>query len=92
MALGAALVALAAALLVTHAIRAMEKGCGSSGISAMGTDLPMIGHGGALPRVHGVPTLDVEEYILQDNEFREEHIMNMAVCFLLYNGLICPLC
>ena len=77
MALGAAFVALAALLLLTHAM--MEDGCGSGRIGGMETSLPMVGHGGDPTRVHGVPTLDVEEFILQDNEFREQHIVNMAV-------------
>jgi hypothetical protein len=89
MALGAALLELVAALLVSHDIRVMEEGCGSSGvsgISGMGSDLPMIGHGGTLPMVQGDPVLDVEDYILQDNEFMEEHTMNMEVLLLLHNG------
>jgi hypothetical protein len=45
----------------------------------MSSDLAMIGHGGNLPRVQGFPNLDVEEFILQDNEFREQHAMNMEV-------------
>jgi hypothetical protein len=76
---GAALVALAAVFLVSPAVRAMEEGCGSS-VLGMGSDLAMTGIGGTLPRVQGIPTLDVEQFILQDNEFREEHTMNMEVC------------
>jgi hypothetical protein len=80
MVVGAALVALAAVFLVSPAVRAMEEGCGSS-VPGMGSGLAMTGIGGTLPRVQGIPTLDdVEQYILQDNEFRVEHTMNMEVC------------
>ena len=79
LALGAALVGLAAALLLFPAVRAMGDAGGSSG--GMGCDLPMVGHGGTLPRVHGEQTLDVEEYILEDIRFMEEHSRNIEVHF-----------
>jgi hypothetical protein len=60
----------------------MEEGGGSS--SGMCSDLPMIGHGGTVPRVEGVQTLDLEEYIMEDTRFMGEHIINMEVRFVLY--------
>jgi hypothetical protein len=82
MELVAAMLVLAAVVLDSPVVRAMEEGCGSShgsGLGAMSSDLAMIGHGRNIPRVQGFPTLDVEEFILQDNEFRAQHAMNMEV-------------
>jgi hypothetical protein len=50
----------------------------------MGSDLPMIGHGGTVPRVEGVQTLDLEEFIMEDTRFMRQHMMNMEVRFVLY--------
>jgi hypothetical protein len=81
------LVVLAAAVLLSHDVRAMEEGGGSSGgtgLGGMGSDLPMIVHGGTVPRVEGVQTLDLEEYIMEDTRFMGQHIINMEVRFVLY--------
>jgi hypothetical protein len=73
--------AMAAALLLVHAARAMEDGGGSSG--GMGTSLPLMGHGGTA-RVLDAETLDVQGYGVQyedDIVFLNKHKNNMQVHF-----------
>jgi hypothetical protein len=80
--------AMAAALLLSHAARAMEDGGGSSG--GMGTGLPLMGHGG-IARVLGAETLDVEGCGVEfedDIVFWNEHINKMQVCFSLKHGFL----